>query len=310
MKRRNLKTQLKHVVCTSKRLSHSKRAERKNGVDTEKYLYSINSTKKMFKFCTRFADWMKVNHPEIKWVRDIEPAHFEEFCRDNLKNWSNTTRKEYQSRIHKLGKMVSETFHIKRNYSSVKIELKNNNEKAKNPPMEKEDFKKLSRAIQKKKTSARYLPDIAYRLGTRSEEARSIEAQDINLEKKEVLLRNCKNGRKRKVKIRNKDFKFFKDLKEMMIKDNWPNACNGMSENGCNKIIRQTMKECGISDKYRQSIHAIRKLYAVERMKEEQRSGKNWRQSWEQVQKELGHGSKFRGELAAIYLGDSYRKAG
>lgn len=301
MGRRTLKNQLQHVVCESKKLGCSKRADRLNGVDCEKYLYSHNSTKKMFALVNTFSEWFKIYHPEIKWVRDIKPKHWQEFVDSNSKNWTSATCREYQSRIHKLGKMVSEVFSIEADYTAVKIQFPGK-QKQNRPAMDPDDFRLLNQRIIASKSYSRFLPSIAAKIGSRNEETRSIQPEDIDLEKKIVHLRNCKNGKKRNVRIRSKDFKFFKFLKNYMIQQNWKDACNGTSENSCNQYIRKCMKEVGISDKYHQSIHSIRKMYAIERMQEEMKNGNSWRTSWIVVQQELGHGSRFRGELARAYL--------
>lgn len=306
-RRRTLKNQFRHIVCESKRLGHSKRGEKKNGVEVENYLYSYKSVKKMFALCNKFTDWMKIHHPEIKWVRQVKPEHFEEFCQNNLDNWTNATRKEYQSRIKKLGKMASRVYGIKKDFSSVEIPLKTEREKIRNQPMTEEDFRKLQETIRQKNSHARFLPDIVYRIGARSEEARSIRPEDIDLSAGVVRLNNCKNGKKRVVPIREADREFFEKLKQLMVEENWPDTCNGMSENGCNKIIRSSMRECGIAGTYkRQSLHAVRKLYAVNRMKEEDAKGYDNKISWEHVQQELGHGPRFRGDLFQIYIGEFF----
>lgn len=308
-RRRTLKNQFRHIVCESKRLGHSKRGEKKNGVKVEKYLYSQKSVKKMFALCNKFSDWMKIHHPEIKWVRQVRPEHFQEFCEDNLDKWTNATRKEYQSRIKKLGMMASEVYSLKKDFSSVVIPLKTDNQDNRNQPMTEADFKKLQQTISRKRSGARFLPDIVYRIGARSEEARSITVKDIDLEAGVVRLNNCKNGKKRVVPIRKTDFEFFRNLRNIMEEEKWVNACNGMSENGCNKIIRSSMKECGIAEAYkRQSLHAVRKLYAVNRMKEELDQGYDRKTSWEHVQQELGHGPRFRGDLFQIYIGENFNR--
>lgn len=258
----------------------------------------------MFALVNKFADWMRINHHEIKWARDITPSHLQEFADANKENWHGRTCQEMESRIHKLGKMVSTVYGIEVDYTLVKVsKVQKRQDKSLFKPMKREDFNKLNHTILSKKSGARYLPDIASRIGTRSEETRSIRAQDIDIEKRRVHILNGKNGKKRDVPIRDKDLDFFRHLKKKMEDENWLNACNGISEKSCNHMIRKCMRECGISESYKQSIHAIRKMYAVERMEEEKARGLNWRDSWCVVQRELGHGSRFRMDLASIYLG-------
>lgn len=302
MGRRSLKNQLQHSVCASMRLGNSKKEERERGERTELFLYSRNSVKKMFAFTNNFADWMRDNHPEVKWAKDITPQHLEEYGQDKRPEWTDKTCKENSHRAHKMGDMISNVFGVSVDLSSVYY-ASGGKESPENRAMTREDCDLLRECLLSKNTGARFLVDICSRTGARSEEARSVKAENIRMDRGMLELRNCKNGRDRDVPIRDKDIAFFAALKEYMIEHDWKNACNGITENACNRAIRSAMKEVGISDKYDQSLHACRKLYARERMDEEQNKGFSWVESWSHVQQELGHGDKYRYELAHAYLG-------
>lgn len=67
--------------------------------------------------------------------------------------------------------------------------------------------------------------------------------------------------------------------------------------------IRREMKRLGIDVEYPDTTtHAIRKFYAVERYFEELDRGFDEISAWEIVQKELGHGDKFRLPLFRAYI--------
>lgn len=302
MGRRSLKNQLQHAVCISKRLGISKKAERESGVNTEMFCYSRNTVKKMFALVNTFSDWMRDKHPELKWAKNLDSKYFIEYGQDKRKDWTDQTAREMSHRVHKLGLMINNAYGLDLDFSDVYFasgDKKSPNKQA----YTREDCDKVRELLLSKETGARFLVDISYRIGARSEEARSITSENIKIDKRVVELRNCKNGRDRDVPIREKDIEFFRNLKQYMENNNWTNACNGITENACNKAVRGVLRELGISEKYDGLFHPARKLYAKERMKEEQDNGKSWVKSWETVQGELGHGEKYRGELVHAYLG-------
>ena len=143
--------------------------------------------------------------------------------------------------------------------------------------------------------------EITARTGLRIKEVARLHADRINIEKRVIEVREgAKNGKFRDVPIREKDLAFFRDLKERMAGQY---VTRGVNEDTLNKGIRRGLQRAGLDKKYAATTnHALRKMYATERMEELRNAGLPERAAWLKVQQELGHGSQFREELFRVYV--------
>lgn len=298
---------MQYCLSQSAKIGVSKRADKASGIDTGKYIYSVSRLHSMRDFVTNFAGFMRENYPEIKMVRDIEVSHFNAFFKARGNQWSNSTRLEYQSKIHKLGLLVNNVFNLDKDFSvkfsrdtgySERSEGYSGRDKA----MSLEHVQALTKELEEGESCAKWVPAVAYAIGARSEEIRSIRPEDIDLKKGVVKLRNCKNGRNRDVPIRKEYRSTLKNVKDYLIANNWVTVTNGYQGSAVNAAIRRAMHRIGISDIYpKSSVHAIRKRYATERFLEERSKGLNQRDAFTAVCRELGH-NKYRPSLFNVYV--------
>ena len=300
-RQKSLKNQLQYALTKSSRIGQSKRADKKNGVPIEKYIYSVNRLDCLRDFASNFARFMSERFPEIKLVKDIEREHFEAFVQERGSQWSEATCTEYESRINKLGIVINNVFHLNKNFQ-IEITSTKSSDSGRDKMMSDEHLKKLREALEAGKTCARFVPLVGAAIGPRSEELRSIKPEDVDLKKGVVHLTNCKNGRNRTVPIRKEFLEDFKKMKDFLVRNNWETVTDGKNESAVNQAIRRALVKCGISDIYHKtSIHAIRKNFATHRYKEERAKGLSKKEAFTIVCKELGHNS-YREYLFKKYI--------
>lgn len=114
---KSLTNQMNRAVYEHLALGHSKRAERAGGVDTSLRIYSCGKDGqhgqlgKLKDASRQLGRWMKENHPEVKWARDITPEHVQEFLLDgSAHNWSAATFNNMLSTCQKLGRLCGDSF--------------------------------------------------------------------------------------------------------------------------------------------------------------------------------------------------------
>ena len=316
---RSIYSQLQHVLCELQAFGQSKHAHMKKHNGWAGYgVYSIERMRNLRETAAHFAKFMKTHYPEIKQVDEILPHHVQAWLNENTLNgksrWTRRTAYTERSNIQQLfarAKVV---------YPSVAIDLSKLWLPEDALPTEKrifafskEDLNLLRKSFADRDSKAcgRTAIELTYRAGLRVKEIERLSPERINLDDKIIEIRKgAKNGKYRDVPIRAKHMAYFSDLKERT--KNKPTV-TGASAKSINDSIRAEMKRVGISEKYPcTGIHAIRKLYAIERLKEE--LDKVYKShpyidreeaiqlAWPKVQKELGHGESNRRELYRAYI--------
>lgn len=197
------------------------------------------------------------------------------------------------------------------NFYKKDFEKPTTREKVKDQAMSKDDFLRLREAMKDSTSFSKDALEISYRCGLRVDEVAHLKAEHINLSKKEIYVSSegAKNGRARTVLIREKDLSYFKDLKDRSAETGYLTKIQSKS---IDKTIRRYMKNIkdekgqSLDQKYeKETIHAIRKLYATERMREIRgleplEDKKEEMKAWGKVCEELGH-SQNRDKLYNTY---------
>lgn len=300
--------QFNYVISQSLLIGVSKRNDRKNGVDIEKNIYSIESCEKLRAFCKTFSNYIETTFPDVKYIKDIKTEHVEQFIVSKLSSWSDRTLKERLSQFEKMKILTEKTFSCSVAYDMEKVkenaqilkryEKQNRQEKQRDKAMERNDFEKLRQALQDNE-KALQAAEIARRCGLRVKEISLLRADSIDIEKRCLhVTEGAKNGKKRDVPIRDKDLQYFQNLKERN-----EGYIFSVQDDTLNKYIRNGLKEIGLDEKYKNTtVHSIRKLYAQERYAEEMERLHDKEKAWGVVQSELGHGTAHREELYNAYI--------
>ena len=164
-----------------------------------------------------------------------------------------------------------------------------------------DDLNRLKESMKNSRSFAKEAVEITARCGLRIDEVAHLKREDINLSEKTIFVdrEGAKNGKARVVPIRDKDMNYFKELLEKYPERGYFTKTDAKS---ISKSIRRYMDKTQdregvlLSKKYEKTTdHAIRKLYATERMKELRgneplKNNKEEMKNWNIVSKELGHG--------------------
>lgn len=305
MKIRSLKEQMRFAINQSENLGHSKRVEnRDKDLDNRNRLYSIDRIENMRDFSNQFCKFLKQEFPEIRLAKEITSIHAQAFLDRNAKSWTGRTCEEYKGRFDKLDLILQKAYHTKGFAKSLEIPI-NGKESTRIVAMNREDLERIKQSYSSRdsKSHGKDAIEISSRCGLRAKEVSRLKGISINVEKG-ILEHIWRKGNKyMDVPIREQDKAYFKELKELMGDGR---VCP-ITEDSINKSIRKEMERCGISKEYENTTnHAIRKLYASERMRELRgdvvKDEKTEREAWQIVQNELGHGEQFRQGLYNTYV--------
>lgn len=304
-KKHSLKSQFNHAISGAYKQA-SKKGDRENPeIDHTKNLYSIRRTEALRGLADSFCKYMKENHPEIKWVKDVSRVHVQEYIKSRENQWSERTALEKISQFKKLEIIVNDRFNCRSTFSRD-LEVSPKKISTRDKAMEKADFEKVREEASKSTSPARDGLELGYRFGLRACEVVGLQGKQIDLEKNVLHLTETKGGKHRDVPIRERDREFARDLKERA----GDGLCVPLKQDSFQRQLKRYIERAGLSDKYQNTTeHAIRKLYVRERMEElrgtekaDPRIDHNERNAWEIVQQEIGHGEKFRSALYNTYV--------
>lgn len=246
---------------------------------------------------------MSHNHPEITKVTEITPDHVQGWINDRSPNWTQATLENHITRIKFLEQQAQKAFgRDKVHFYSKDISRPETKGSVREKAMSREDFLKLRERMENSRSFAKDAIEITSRCGLRVDEVAHLKREHIDLEHKTLFVsgEGAKNGRERTVPIRDQDLPYFRDLLNRHTSEGYLTTVKADS---INKAIRRYMQDtrddkgCLLSEKYpKETQHAIRKLYATERMKEERgqeplADKKEEMKHWDKVSHELGHGN-------------------
>ena len=313
---RSLNQQIQYAITQHIAFGQSKHADKRNSqTATDNKIYSINRTEDLRETTKAFCRYMKERHPDVRMVRDIRAEHVQAYIAHKAPVWTERTAREVASRFHKLDKLVSITYRGTREFSRDIAPKYEKAHKIRDKAMGKEHFDKLRESFANSRSVGRDAIEITARCGLRVSEVACLRTQDINLERGTLYVRRegAKNGRERYVPIREQDRAFFADLRDKSLAHIGGYVCKGSGANTINKAIRREMGKITLDDGrtmaahyVKTTEHAIRKMYATERMveirgAEQLEDRKAEMRAFDIVSCELGHGEN-RHELYKDYI--------
>lgn len=187
------------------------------------------------------------------------------------------------------------------NFYNKDYEKPKTKESTRNVAFSKDDLNRLKESMKNSRSFAKEAVEITARCGLRIDEVAHLKREDINLSEKTIFVdrEGAKNGKARVVPIRDKDMNYFKELLEKYPERGYFTKTDAKSiSKSIRRYMDKTQDKNGLllSKKYEKTTdHAIRKLYATERMKELRgneplSNNKEEMKKWNIVSKELGHG--------------------
>jgi len=288
------RTNIAYQICSAINDAFKPGASRHIGKHTGQNLnqvYSYGEKRSLQQVAFEFKDFMKKEHPNIKFMRDVKPDHWQSFLNHKAQTCSTETLKNYVSRIGKIEVLCQNKFKFKSNWrdnilvpASEKTPL---GEKQRVQIMTKEDYAKISEHIKNSKSKAVPAIQLCRNYGLRACEVARLKISSVNLKKKELEVLG-KGGRLRYLSIRPKDVPLFKSLIEGKPRND---KLIGIKQGSIQTFLNRTMDKVGIKNKYpKTGIHAIRKMRAQEEYDKVRAQGYSKREAMDHVSQFLGHG--------------------
>lgn len=311
-KLRSVRSQLKYAMDQSNRQGVGKYDDRQAGTYREHYIYSSAVWKAIGKTIDNFSAWyVEKGYPKVL-VKDIDPQIWEEYLHEKQLRGeiSDTSARNYANRIIKIGKMVSAVYgdHPEWRPEPYKIDATILRDKMMDP----EDFARIydqAKKMGRKGNAVRITMDLGRACGLRIDEVAMLRPEQIMIEDgylqvEELHLREgTKGGKWRDVRIRPEYVDRIKEIRDQAIKNGWERVTQTSKCGTLSDYFRDVIKSTdeSLAQKYYGTTeHAIRKLYATERVLEETKAGKPLDRAWSTVSVELGHGQDRR-ELQDVY---------
>ena len=315
-----------------------RRGTSKKGSTTSTRTKSIFSTSRKKTLTDTSKSLMKFVKSEfgIRRVVDIKTEHVNAYIRDKSPQWSSRTTKEKISQLSKIAEIAGATYGKKLDWRvddslRPKVEI---SDKMRTLTMTRDEHSRLvetalrtAETPQGRMTAADALR-ISAATGMRSGEIAHLRGAQIDLDRGIISIREgdgAKNDKFRDISIREKDRALFAELKERKGEGFFfpgHGTTPRMKAASISAAMHRTMEKCGMTQygEARTSNHSIRKMWAQERLQEAYHAltgheaaigelkerGPNdpaVSAAWGAVQKELGHGPKFRDDLWEAYVG-------
>lgn len=255
-------------------------------------IYSFSDRKNLIDISASFSNWLKINHTEVKQLKDINSQHIQEFLNMKVNDCSQKTLEQYQSHFRKLEALANSTYHIEVDYHSVvtPVSCKNGGGKIRNTMLSHNDYNKLLKTTN---INFRKAITLSFHYGLRAAECSKLRFEDIS--EKGIKIVESKGKRSRFIPVENKQQKEI--IKDFLNKKG--RVCPVQS-GSLQKAFNREKKRQGIHI-YNGDFHTARKTFATNKYKEYRLQGHTVQQSLNKVSHVLGHGSN-RNELMKEYI--------
>ena len=265
-------------------------------------VFSYKIRKALVQTGAQFANYIKRNYPQIKYIKDIQSEHVEAFLKDAIcRGCSNITVQQYKTRLDKLALLAERKYHTPVRYMEhVKIKWKENIKTVRDKAFTRKDYNTVMEYTKDSRSYSRIGLELAGMTGARAEEITNIRAKDIKLDQKIIHIHNGKGKRSRDIPIQSKDMG---RLSELIMALRPEEKLVPVRANSLNQYLARQCFRLGITE-YKEAktgIHAIRKMYATEAYLARLNSGMGKEEAWGEVSGILGHG-KDRMDLFKVYV--------
>ncbi len=288
---RNVKYQFKYCIDSHFREGmdkHSLKAQGKNNGT----IYSYSDRKNLIDLSSNCANWLKINYPEIKQIKDISSNHIQEFLNTKIDICSQKTLEQYQSRFRKIEVLAISTYHIDVDFHSAVTPLSNRNGggKVRNAMLSTDNYNKLL-----KSTNANFRKSLilSFHFGLRAAECAKLRYEDISANGIKII--DSKGKRNRFIPAENIQQK--KIIEDFLNKTG--RVCP-IQTGSLQQAFNREKKKQGINIS-NGDFHTSRKAFATSKYKEYREQGQTVQQALDTVSHCLGHGNN-RNELMKQYI--------
>ncbi|ENY98437.1 hypothetical protein HMPREF1092_03348 [Clostridium thermobutyricum] len=288
---RNLKYQFKTCIEKNFKEKMDKHSIKKNKQMNKTRIFSFADRKNLIDFTANFSNWMKENHSEVKLVKHINSNHIQEFLNEKAKKCSQATLREYSSHIRKMSNLINSTYKTNIKYDFKTPTSVSGKQIIRDQQMKLEDYKRIHEAMKDGSNGQKAI-EIGKNFGLRISEITKLQKRDIDLDKKEILVKDAKGGRDRTVNFNTEEqIKVATKLYNSVSRD--LDRIVAVKENAINMALNRAMKKLNIKNEYKEtSFHSIRKLYAQEEYERYRLAGDSIEMACCKVSEQLGHSAE------------------
>lgn len=311
MGRKRTELQFKDAIDEVFREGADKHAIKQEGrMKNTSRVFSYAHKKNLLDFSDMLSQWLRENHNEVKYVKNITADMMNEFLVEKSKTVMASTIRAYASYIRKWEKIVRKKYKARINWSEglvVPTKLtKEEKEIERSRQMLRKHYDQVVDASKDSRSVAKVAFDISGRFGARVEGAATICAKDVFLDNSgrwklgRVFLKE-KGGRERFVDIRTEDDR--KYIEEQIRGKAPEDRLVPIKKDSINRQLNRVMTTLGLKEEYPDiGEHAIRKLYAQETWDMCRESGMGYKQTIRYMNRQLGHHSERDIRILEIYV--------
>lgn len=327
---KSLYQQMSRAISEHTAAGHSKYRERAGGVDTTLRVYSKTQYKDLKQTARQFGDWMKQEHPEVKWASQITSDHVSEFLNDSTAHdWNAATTAKEMSYLQKIGGLCGDTYSGNKWGWTDGLQRPQSSEKERCEAMTGLERDCIRESAENGRGEALKAASFGSYFGLRVQSIPRITVNDVQNDGLHII--GDKGGRDRVIPYSSADQREAAQKAVQWAADHDRTGSDPVFSVGSNAIGR-SVQRCLKSNGYSvgsSSMHALRKTWARERYEAEYAAGhgglspyidtktheerhalddrdlsegvKYDRTAWDVVAAELGHGSG-RTDLFNAYI--------
>lgn len=268
-----------------------KHSLKSQGKDNSK-IYSYSDRKNLIDLSSNFANWLKINYPEIKQLYEINSSHIQEFLSSKTSDCSQKTLEQYQSRFRKLEVLANSTYNINVNYHNVVTPLssRNGGSKIRNAMLSTDNYNKLLKTTN---ANFRKALTLSFHFGLRAAECAKLRYEDIS--ENGIKIIDSKGKRNRFIPVENKQQK--KIIEDFLNKKG---RVVSVQVGSLQQAFNREKKKQGVFIT-NGDFHTARKAFATNKFQEYRKQGQSVQQALNNVSHRLGHGNN-RNDLMKQYI--------
>lgn len=268
-----------------------KHSLKSQGKDNSK-IYSYSDRKNLIDLSSNFANWLKINYPEIKQLYEINLSHIQEFLSSKTSDCSQKTLEQYQSRFRKLEVLANSTYNINVNYHNVVTPLssRNGGSKIRNAMLSTDNYNKLLKTTN---ANFRKALTLSFHFGLRAAECAKLRYEDIS--ENGIKIIDSKGKRNRFIPVENKQQK--KIIEDFLNKKG---RVVSVQVGSLQQAFNREKKKQGVFIT-NGDFHTARKAFATNKFQEYRKQGQSVQQALNNVSHRLGHGNN-RNDLMKQYI--------
>ncbi|WP_312652973.1 site-specific integrase [Aminipila sp.] len=273
--------------------------------DLKDSVYSYNEKTRLLDTAHDFADFIKENYQDIKYVRQIDQPIVKEYLeskhRFNDGNCNSNTVNTYSQSLDKISHLININFGINTDWQVKKNELPQDGEKLRSLRMQDEHWRDAHDNM-KDGTRGKLGVELGREFGLRESEIIKLQIRDFDIEHGVIHIVDSKGGRSRDIPLSEEQYiKIIEKSKEIGVKVENPMAkVVDLRLGSVSNLLSENLIKTGHPEyaAHKTSCHSVRKMWAQEQYEQKLQSYLDEGIPFEKAEKQalgetsqlLGHG--------------------